>query len=406
MHPTMTSIPWVRYVFVVLLTSNSNISSILVPPYLHDRGYDYTTIGVLVAFIGIAALLSRFPVGSLYRRDRARAICTLGVCGMAGAYAVYPLAGDPVQFALVQIMVGISTGIATTTNLAMFMDTVPSGTDRARAMAMYAGALAGGHTVGNLVGGFAGDLLGYATAFELGAAMALGSLVILWMDRYDASAEAPARKKDQGEPLPFRARVASTVRAMSEPRLVIIAMVAFLLNFLHSMISTFFPLYGVSIGMSLSEIGLLKSVHSTVNTFARPVAGTPIKVIGATRASIVGLGLMGVLDALLPTQTHFFVFAALLAAIGLIRAVVLVGNTVELASIDEKRISRGMASSLFSSSQDLGMLSSPALSGAIASVVGLTTMMMTVPIAAAGVFFLMLAWQHRRMAEPVLAKGT
>jgi predicted MFS family arabinose efflux permease len=396
----MPSIPWIRFVFVMLLTSSSNISSILVPPYLHDRGYDYISIGVLVACIGIAALLSRFPVGAMYRRERGRLLCTLGAAGLACAYMLYPLATNAITFAMVQIMVGVCSGISTTINMAMFMDTVPKGADRAKAMAFFAGALAGGHTVGNLVGGFAGDLLGYDNAFRAGAAMTAASLLFLWFDNPDPATLDEPRQRHLGPALPFGQRVAASVRAMSEPKLVIIAMVQFLLNFLHSMISTFFPLYALGIGLSLSEIGMLKSVHSLVNTFARPAAGSPIKWIGATRASIVGLGLMGLLDALLPIQTMVWGFAILLASIGLIRAIVLVGNTVELASIDESRISRGLASSLYSSSQDLGSLTSPALCGAIASLVGLTAMMGTVPLAAAGVFYLAVIWQHRR-AKPV-----
>jgi predicted MFS family arabinose efflux permease len=400
----MPSIPWVRFVFVVLLTSSSNISSILVPPYLHDLGYDYTSIGVLVAFIGISALLSRFPIGAMYRRERGKLLCTLGVVGLAAAYLLYPLTSGPITFALVQIMVGACGGISTTTNMAMFMDTVPRGADRAKAMAFFAGALAGGHTVGNMVGGFAGDWLGYDNAFRVGALMTFSSLIFLWMDRPDPATLNEPRQRHAGVPLPIRERMTASLRAMSEPKLVIIAMVQFLLNFLHSMISTFFPLYALGIGLSLSEIGLLKSVHSLVNTVARPVAGSPIKWIGATRVSIVGLGLMGLLDALLPIQTVTFGFAVLLAAIGLVRAVVLVGNTVELATIDESRISRGLASSLYSSSQDLGSLTSPALCGALASVIGLTSMMTVVPLAAAGLFYAAVFWQNRRVqSTPVMA---
>jgi predicted MFS family arabinose efflux permease len=392
----MPSIPWIRFVFVMLLTSSSNISSILVPPYLHDRGYDYTSIGVLVAFIGTSALLSRFPVGAMYRRGRGRLLCTLGVGGLASAYLLYPLTNGPIAFALVQIMVGLCSGISTTTNMAMFMDTVPKGSDRAKAMAFFAGALAAGHTVGNLVGGYAGDWLGYDNAFRTGALMTFCSLIFLWLDNPDPATLDEPRQRHSVPGLPFRQRVTASVRAMSEPKLVIIAMVQFLLNFLHSMISTFFPLYALGIGLSLSEIGLLKSVHSLVNTFARPAAGAPINWIGATRAAIVGLGIMGLLDALLPLQTVTWGFAILLAGIGLVRAIVLVANTVELASIDESRISRGLASSLYSSSQDLGSLTSPALSGTIASIVGLSTMMGSVPLAAAGLFYLAVLWQSRR----------
>ena len=88
------------------------------------------------------------------------------------------------------------------------------------------------------------------------------------------------------------------------------------------------------------------------------------------------------------------------------RAIVLVGNTVELASIDESRISRGLASSLYSASQDVGSLTSPALCGAIASLVGLTTMMGTVPLCAAGVFYGAVLWQSRRaVRQPAIATG-
>lgn len=333
-------------------------------------------------------------------------LCTLGVMGLAAAYLLYPLTFDPISFAMVQIMVGVCGGIATTTNMAMFMDMVPRGADRPRAMAFFAGALAGGHTVGNLVGGFSGDLMGYDDAFRIGALMTAGSLIFLWLDNPDPATLDEPRQRRGGVGLPFRQRMTASLKAMSEPKLVIIAMVQFLLNFLHSMISTFFPLYALGIGLTLSEIGLLKSVHSLVNTVARPVAATPIKWIGATRASIVGLGLMGLLDALLPVQTLTWAFAILLATIGLIRAIVLVGNTVELASIDESRISRGLASSLYSSSQDIGSLTSPALCGWLASIIGLTSMMTVVPLAAAGLFYAAVVWQNRRAQRaPVIAAG-
>jgi hypothetical protein len=46
------------------------------------------------------------------------------------------------------------------------------------------------------------------------------------------------------------------------------------------------------------------------------------------------------------------------------------------------------------------------LCGAIASLVGLTAMMGTVPLAAAGVFYLAVIWQHRRaQSAPVIAAG-
>ena len=59
----MFAIPWVRYLFVALLTSSESIAYILIPPYLQRLGFDYALIGMLVGITGVTSLGSRFPSG-------------------------------------------------------------------------------------------------------------------------------------------------------------------------------------------------------------------------------------------------------------------------------------------------------------------------------------------------------
>jgi MFS family permease len=148
--------------------------------------------------------------------------------------------------------------------------------------------------------------------------------------------------------------------------------------------------------MSLSEVAVLKSMHSLTNTAGRPIAGAPIRALGADRASYLGLALLAGFIALLPGQSHFWVYGALLAACGLIRAVVMVANTVVMADLDESRISRGTASGFYHSSKDVGSLSSPAICGAVASMAGLGTMLVAAPILATGMFFGIVGLLSRR----------
>jgi predicted MFS family arabinose efflux permease len=362
----------------MLLSSSGNVSSVLIPPYLQGLGYDYTSIGLLVAVSSVAQLSSRFPAGAIYRPERARRITAICIVVMAVNYLLYPYAHGPLTFALVQIIAGLANGVATTTNLAMFMDSLPADKPKHRPMAFYAGALAGGFTVGNMVGGFAGDFLGMTQAFVIASCTTLCALIFLWLDHpVLVSAPSPVNK---GETLPVRERLAGTLAGLAQPRLVPITVVAFLLNFLHTMVATFMPLYGLAIGLSLSEIGLLKSVHSLVNALARPISSGPVRALGARRASLIGAVALAAMDTLIPLQGTFILLAIVLAGVGLVRSIATVANTVELADIDHSRISRGMASSLFSSSQDIGSLSGPALCGALASIIGLTTMMTIVPL--------------------------
>jgi predicted MFS family arabinose efflux permease len=394
------SVPWVRILFVMLLSSSGNVASILVPPYLRGLNYDYTSIGLLVAVTAVAQLCSRFPAGALYRPQRARRITVVCIVVMALNYLLYPLAHNPLAFAMVQVIAGLANGVATTTNLAMFMDALPADTPKHRPMAFYAGALAGGFTVGNLVGGLAGDFLGVTQAFVIASGTTLGSLIFLGLDHpHLVRAAEPETRKEQ---LPLRQRLSGTLAGFAEPRLVGISGVAFLLNFLHTIVNTFLPLYGIAIGLSLSEIGLLKSVHSLVNAIARPVASAPVRALGARRASIVGVLALAAMDTLVPFQGTFILLAIVLAGVGLMRAIALVANTVELADIDHTRISRGMASSLYNSSQDIGSLTGPSLCGALASVIGLTTMMAIVPLGSAALVLVALLGLFRKRPEPAV----
>ncbi|MFN0073490.1 MAG: MFS transporter [Chloroflexota bacterium] len=393
----MSSIPWVRYVFVVLLTSSDSIAYILIPPYLQDQGFDYSLIGLLVGVTGVASLGSRFPSGMIYRRGRAQWLTTAALALVGCAFLSYPYASNAVLIALALAAIGFGSGVATTVNMAMFMDVMPGGTDKHRAMAFYAATISLGHMLGNLIGGNAADAFGYVPSFQLAAATTLAAIGVLWLDRLPALSTIAVTRRSRDEvKRSHRDRLLALLRLMAEPHMVAIALVAFVLNFLHGVVTTFFPLYGLSMGMSLSEVAILKSAHSLTNTLGRPVAGEPIRRLGADRASFISLALLAGLIAVLPSQNLFWVFFLLMAAIGLMRAIVMVANTVAMADMDESRISRGTASGFYHSSKDLGSMSSPAICGGVASAVGLGSMLVVVPIAAAALFFGVVAALNRR----------
>ncbi len=396
-------IPWTRYAFIVFLTAADGTAHILVAPYLQSQGYDYTAIGLLVGVVSVFSLLSRLPGGMAYRPHRARALMAGSLVIFGLTCLAFPLATSSVLFGLLLAIFGATAGVATTVNLAIFMEAIPAGSSKHKAMAFYAGTLSGGHMIGNLSGGMAGDHLGYTGAFQLAAVYAVAGLGLLALDRLEVSEHyrlAPIAAPLEG----WVERVRKPLRAMSEPGVVALSMVSFLQVFLHSSAATFFPLYGLSIGLSLTEIGLIKSAHSLTNAFARPLAGAPVQVLGAERVSYIGLAAVAVGVAIIPTQTSMVVLLGLHVVIGLLRALVMVANTVSLADVDETRMSRGLASGLFSASKDLGGLTSPVISGAAASLIGLASMMILMPLAASAIFFGLLAGLEGRVRLPRLRR--
>ena len=394
----MFAVPWIRYLFVVLLTASESIAYILIPPYMQQGGFDYALIGLLVGITGVASLGSRFPSGMFYRRHRAKWLTSVAMAMVGVTFIAYPYADNIFWIALALAAIGLGSGVATTVNMAMFMDAIPLGADKHHAMSFYAATISFGHLLGGLIGGSAADAFGFIPAFQLAAASTLGAIGILWLDRLPLPIASTrlAQQARAANQIPRRERLAATLRLFAEPRMVAISLVAFLLNFLHSLVTTFYPLYVLAGGMSLSEVAVLKSMHSITNTFGRPIAGAPIRWLGADRAAYFGLALLAGFITLLPGQSLLWAAGALLAACGLMRAVVMVANTVVMADLDETRISRGAASGFYHSSKDVGSLTSPTICGAVASIAGLGTMLVAAPIVSTGLFFGVVGLMSRR----------
>src|SRR5919202_3854344 len=75
---------------------NAQLASLysLVPPYLDQRGYSVSAVGLLVAVAFLLALLSRLPAGLIYRRSRARWLLAASVVAGAAATALHVVAAD------------------------------------------------------------------------------------------------------------------------------------------------------------------------------------------------------------------------------------------------------------------------------------------------------------------------
>jgi predicted MFS family arabinose efflux permease len=392
------SSPWLRYALVIALIACDGTLGVLVPPYLKHQGYDFAAIGFLVAVGGVAALASRMPAGAIYQPGRARYILAVSLVAEGFVAWLFPALDGPIALGAAQAVAGFAFGIAGTTNLAMLMDLVPAGGSRHRAMGFYAGCTSAGHMVGSLCGGVGGDNFGFELGFRLASGLAVLALIILLVDR-----TALLRRVDEGMER-SRAGLSLSVRlkALTEPKVVELSIVALLSTFFQSVLMTFFPLFALEAGLSLTEIGFAKSAHSFVNTIARPLAGPAITRMGVQRVCYSGLAMLSVVTSLMPFIPYFWPMTVGFVVTGLLRSLVLVANTIGIADLDERRISRGMASSLYNSAKDVGSLSSPTICGGLAAMIGLGAMLVSVPLGAVVVCFGVMAL-HRQRSRDVLA---
>jgi MFS family permease len=380
------------YVVVALLNASEGMITMLVPPYMDSQGFAPTAVGLLVSAYGVACLASRLPAGALYRGERARALLCSALIAVAVISTVYPLATATWSLLLVRAMHGLAYGLATTINLALFIDLLPPNAARHHAMGYFMAALGSGFTLGQAIGGFAADWYGYGWAFLLAAAPPLLALLLIDAPPAAAARPAPRRLAAGG----IRAGLRAGVRALAAPGIAPIALLGFFLAFFLNISSTFMPLFALAIGLGLAEIGLLRSAHSVCNSITRPFSGSFIDRVGHSRIGAGSLAFNAVALTLLPTMTTMLSLTALMVAIGLVRGIAMVANTVSLAAdVDETRVSRGLATGIYYASRDLGGIAGPVVGGLVAGVVGIDAMFRLVPALGLAAYVIGLAASAR-----------
>lgn len=360
------------YLVVALLNASEGMAAMLVPPYLDSLGFAPAAVGIIVSAFAVASFLSRLPAGALYRGERARALLSSALAAVAVVSLAYPLATDAWSLLLLRGMHGLAYGLATTINLALFIDLLPPHASRHHAMGYFMAALGGGFTTGQAIAGFTADWWGYGWAYVIAALPPLIALTCVDAPPPSARPRPAAAAADHG--------LRATLRALTVPSLVPIVLLAFFMSFLLQVTSTFLPLYALGIGLGLAEIGLVRSAHSVCNSITRPFSGGFIQRIGHTRIGIGTLVLNTVLLVLVPATSTMLMLSSLMILIGLVRGVGMVANTISLAAdVDETRVNRGVASGLYYASRDLGAILGPIVGGAAATVVGIDGMFRLVP---------------------------
>ena len=380
---------------MVAVTIQSNSSSTLIPPYLDYMHIPVALIGTLISLGPVFALTSRLPVGLAYTQGRGRILLSTAIAAMGVTNFLYSLATDPVTFAIVQSLNGFTYGAATTLYMAFYVDSLAPNENRNHAMGYYVGSLAIGYSTGNFFGGLIADHWGYALTFQLGALLSLVAIGLLWLLHGPGVAGEGKMKAKEGAKLTTR----ESLKALLEPELATVVIVALFLNLLHQMSGVFISLYGLAVGMSLTQIGIIRAAYAGCNAVTRPISGHVVNRIGHRGLSYFGLPLQSAILMLVPLFTGFGPVLFVYVASGLLRAVVIVANAVGLVQdVPETRVRRGLASGVYNAAGDLGNILGPSIGGLIAHATGIASVFVIGSLGSAALFFVGM-WMVRRLEK-------
>lgn len=375
-----------------LLTIGEGSFGLLVPPYLHGRGMSAAAIGVALAAYGVVSLLVRIPAGALYRSHRAWPLIAFGCVLSSLSFAAISRTDDPLALTLLVALDGAGFAIASTANMAALLDRRPAGANAGSIMGWYTGSLGAGYATAGFMGGGLGDAIGVPDAILVLALVPLFAGFLLSLAMRRTAVARVARPAVGG-------RRAHWTRDFTHlPPLVWLAFfVTLYLNLVSGVVLTFFPIYGLAIGLTLTQIGLLVGLHGAAAAAIRFLSGVIFLRISYERVLPVMIVVSGLSVALIGGVQAFAVLAVAWAGLGLARGLLRVASAaLVMDEATETDGGRGAASSVYLSGLDFGRVLGPLAGGFGAHAVGLRT---TFLIASAGfpvVYFVLAAMLGRR----------
>jgi DHA1 family multidrug resistance protein-like MFS transporter len=378
------------YIASAILTLGEGSFQLLTPPYMYERHISPVVIGAAVSAYGLASLLVRLPAGAVYRSHRAWALIAGGTALSSLAFALLTLTSDPLLLTALVAVEGAGFAVASTATMAALIERRPAGANAGSIMGWYTGSLGVGYALAGFVGGALGDALGPRTAILVLALVPLAAGLLL---STIVQRTAPARTAAAP-----RSRGAWWRDFRGLPALVWLAFfVTLYINLVSGVVLTFFPIYGLAIGLTLTQIGFLQGIHGAAAALVRFLSGAVFRFVSYERTLPLMVILSGLSVAAIGGIKFLPILALAWAALGLSRGLLRVSSAaVVMDEAGETDARRGAAAGVYLAGLDLGKIVGPLMGGVGAATIGLRTTFLAASVAFPVVYFALAAFVRRR----------
>jgi MFS family permease len=172
-----------------------------------------------------------------------------------------------------------------------------------------------------------------------------------------------------------------------DPRVWLAFLIALYLNVLSDSVDTFFPLFGLSIGIPLALSGAFKGLKSGAATFIRFISGVVFRFVDYRTVNFWSVLLFGIVTVALGFVSAPAAFFALFLIAGIARGLLRVTSAASIAELRAEGRDVGISSGVYNMGLDLGAIVGPAVGGFVGELVGLQAMFQIVGAASLGAYF-------------------
>lgn len=337
-------------------------------PYAESLGAGPVRVGMIVAASTFTGVLLKLPLGALSDIVNRQRLMLGGVLAFAFPPFAYPLVSDLEILMALRVIHGLATAVFTPLALASVASMFPY--HRGASLGWYTSAAQAGALVGPMLGGWMLDFMGFAPTFLAGGGFGLLAfgfyLIMLWVHPKDPSPRTRRQVSERAGHLWQGLKIVTR-----HTQMVATSMAEAAKMMANGTLMAFLPLYALSIGLTLSESGILFGIQGLTSFLSKPVMGRISDQCGRGPLITLGLFVCGLMLIGIPHAIEFWSLIGYAAGFGLGEALITSSSAALIADLAEpENVGAGMG--LRGTIMDVGHACGPILAGALVSLIGYT----------------------------------
>ena len=336
-------------------------------PFAESLGAGPVVVGFIVAASTITGIFLKLPMGTLSDIVSRRRLMLVGVLAFALPPFAYPLVTDLEILAGLRLIHGLATAVFTPLALASVASMFPL--NRGAALGWYTSSAQAGMLLGPMLGGWLVEAVGFSQTFLAGGSFGLLALGLYVTLLFLHPEKTPSPKVNNEE---IWNNLRQNLKAVIGHMQMLAASMAEAAKMMaNGLLMAFLPLYGLSIGLSLTESGLLFGIQGFISFLSKPVMGRVSDKFGRRPLITLGLMVCGMTIIGIPHVTQFFLLLLLAAGFGFGEAVITSSSAALIADLAApENVGAGMG--LRGTIMDIGHASGPILAGVLVATISYT----------------------------------
>jgi DHA1 family multidrug resistance protein-like MFS transporter len=342
----------------------------LLPLFAEHLGASPGLVGFVVAASTLTGVCLKLPAGVLSDRLGRRLLMWAGVTVFAVAPLGYFFVTQVWQLILLRFVHGLATAIFAPVSLAVVADLYPA--QRGETLGWYSSLRQSGTLLGRTGGGALIDAFGFPAVFAICGAIGIVILSVFGFSsagRQRAEGCKTPRDLTRDVPLSWRQLWEGVIEIARHPVIIASSLMQGLQMLADGALMAFLPLYGLTVGLSPTQVGMLFGLQGIMSIAMRPMMGRLSDRLGRAPMIVMGLLSCAAAFALLPLTATFLAMSAPALLFGLGGAVVASSTSAYVADLSGNR-SMGSAMGVFGMLMDIGHASGPLVAGLLIGAFG------------------------------------